>query len=82
MSTAVEQGPDATGTLTTSAVETGGYQVGWSTFTQVGSGQNTQTTASASDVKRELSGRDVAIIWGNADNAETVTYELRAEQDW
>lgn len=81
-STAVTQGPDNTGIVGTTASTPGGYQIGYASFRQQGSGSKIQRTNTSSNVKRALPGRDVAIIWGNADNTESVILDVRTEQDW
>lgn len=81
-STAVDQAADDTGTPTTSTASTGGYQIGWATQRTSGAGSKTTVSGSQSDVKAPIYGQDVVVIWGNADNAADVVYEIQTEQDF
>lgn len=82
ISSAVEQAADGTGSPTTSTADPGGYQVGWASQRQSGQGSQSKVTNRSLEAKRSLYGRDTAVVWGYADNAAEVTYEVRTEQDW
>lgn len=82
ISDAVAEAPDGSGTPTTSTSDPGGWQLGWAVERTTGSGSKTKTKSTSVNSKRPLYGRDVAVVWGNADNTESVQYDLRTEQDW
>lgn len=83
----VAQAPDQTGTPQTAITDAsgdkpGGYQVGYATSRATGSGSNTIVRTSSRVIKRQINPGDVVVIWGNADNTESVQYEIVVEQDW
>lgn len=84
ISTAVEKAPNENGipVLAVTNAGYGGYQIGWATTRITGSGNSRIVTNNNRSIKRSIHNGDIVVIWGRADNAESVIYELLTEQDW
>ncbi|WP_256394108.1 hypothetical protein [Natronoarchaeum rubrum] len=81
-SASVDQIPDATGTVSTSAADPGGYQLGFGSRYSSGTGSKTTVSSGSATRKREISSRDVCVFLANASVAGDVTVEVITEQDW
>lgn len=82
-STAVEQVPDSTGTIQTSMVNPGGYQVAYGSLTSTGSGGSAARVSSrARTQKRAVPNGDVAVIMARSPSTGTVTGDAQFDQDW
>lgn len=81
-STNVDQFPDNSGTLVTSATNPGGYQLGLGTRYTSGSGGKITSTGAGIDSKRVLSDADYAVLLARATATGDFDYETTIEQDF
>lgn len=79
---AVDQAADSSGTVTSSASNPGGWQIGYASLYTSGESNNSPRNATQKQQKRPLYGRDVGVVWAKAGSAGDVTFEITTEQDW
>lgn len=83
VSTAVEQVPNSTGTLTTSMTDPGGYQLGFGSRYSSGTGGGSERGSSAEVVqKRNIANSDVAVLLGKSPSTGTLKGQIATEQEW
>lgn len=81
-STAVEQFPDSTGTVGTSATNPGGFQTGHDSLYTGGGNTVTESTGITAQAKRSIYPRDIIVFLAKAGGTGDVTVEYRTSQDW
>lgn len=74
--------PDSTGTAGSSASNPGGYQLGFASWYESGSGSKTSVSSGGKTRKRAISDRDICVFIGNATVTGDVEVETISQQDW
>lgn len=82
VSDAVDQVPDDTGTVATSVTNPGGYQVGYGSWYESGSGSKTAVSSGSATRKREVDSNDIAVLLAKTTDGGTIAGESITEQDW
>ena len=80
----VAQFPDANGNIVTSAINPGGYQVGYGSLTNTGSGGagSARVSSRGRTQKRQLPSDDIVVILARSPSTGDVTCDVQFEQDW
>lgn len=73
---------DSAGTLTTSASDPGGWQLGRGELYSGGGNNISGSTSSPENTKRPIYERDYILVLGKSPSTGDVTYQLEFEQDW
>jgi len=74
--------PDVDGNPVTSTVNPGGYQLGYASQYQAGTGTNERRSSSAKQRQRNIYNGDVAVVLVKAGTATDITIEYNTDQDW
>jgi hypothetical protein len=78
----IDQFPDDTGTVGTSAADPGGYQLGFGSRYSSGLGSKTSISSGPQTQKRQVSARDVCVFLAYSDTTGDITVEVITEQEW
>lgn len=81
VTSAVDQASDGTGTVVTDTDDVGGYQLGWASLYTSGQGSKTESRSVSRTRKRQLSDRDIGVVYFKVGSAGGVTFEHGFEQD-
>lgn len=84
-STNVAQAANSSGTVSSTASDPGGFQIGYASLYSSGNGAKTVQSANPSDQKRPLYGRDIAVFWArikSGGGTGDITFEWGVQQDW